>query len=228
MIVIISYLLVFFFFKQKTAYDIMPSLVGSEMCIRDRLQRRRHPWSSPHPGSANWAVSQASLPPLGVVVPQLATSGSTSLAGPTPSRPVLLLLIGVAVTELAVWGRRQHVAAGRRAGYLGGIYATAEAVAAGGSPSAVITELSDRLFRLLSLRSCQFQHGVAGLGNPPRLQRNGHVVAGHRAWDGEAEGLPRDRETKLLVESDGILQGRFLLTPDTRPPWSSGSSPSRW
>src|SRR5450756_1658942 len=27
--------LVFFFFKQKTAYEIMPSLVGSEMCIRD-------------------------------------------------------------------------------------------------------------------------------------------------------------------------------------------------
>ena len=24
------------FFKQKTAYEIMPSLVGSEMCIRDR------------------------------------------------------------------------------------------------------------------------------------------------------------------------------------------------
>ena len=29
----INYL--FFFFKQKTAYEIMPSLVGSEMCIRD-------------------------------------------------------------------------------------------------------------------------------------------------------------------------------------------------
>ena len=26
------------FFKQKTAYEIMPSLVGSEMCIRDRLR----------------------------------------------------------------------------------------------------------------------------------------------------------------------------------------------
>ncbi|CZR83223.1 hypothetical protein CDFC105_43921 [Clostridioides difficile] len=26
----------FFFFKQKTAYEIMPSLVGSEMCIRDK------------------------------------------------------------------------------------------------------------------------------------------------------------------------------------------------
>ena len=29
----------FFFFKQKTAYDIMPSLVGSEMCIRDRYTK---------------------------------------------------------------------------------------------------------------------------------------------------------------------------------------------
>jgi len=26
----------FFFFKQKTAYEIRLSLVGSEMCIRDR------------------------------------------------------------------------------------------------------------------------------------------------------------------------------------------------
>ena len=25
-----------FFFKQKTAYDVLRSLVGSEMCIRDR------------------------------------------------------------------------------------------------------------------------------------------------------------------------------------------------
>ena len=27
----------FFFFKQKTAYEIASCLVGSEMCIRDRL-----------------------------------------------------------------------------------------------------------------------------------------------------------------------------------------------
>eukprot|EP01098_Paradermamoeba_levis_P008511 TRINITY_DN3529_c0_g1_i1.p1 TRINITY_DN3529_c0_g1~~TRINITY_DN3529_c0_g1_i1.p1 ORF type:complete len:102 (+),score=25.43 TRINITY_DN3529_c0_g1_i1:138-443(+) len=29
-----------FFFKQKTAYEMSASLVGSEMCIRDRYQRR--------------------------------------------------------------------------------------------------------------------------------------------------------------------------------------------
>src|SRR5660398_325082 len=30
--------LLFFFFKQKTAYEIRLSLVGSEMCIRDRTR----------------------------------------------------------------------------------------------------------------------------------------------------------------------------------------------
>src|SRR5674536_80982 len=33
-------LLVFCFFKQKTAYEMLRSLVGSEMCIRDSVRRR--------------------------------------------------------------------------------------------------------------------------------------------------------------------------------------------
>ena len=31
------YCLLFFFFKQKTAYEMLRSLVGSEMCIRDSI-----------------------------------------------------------------------------------------------------------------------------------------------------------------------------------------------
>eukprot|EP00658_Telonema_sp_P-2_P025973 TRINITY_DN20479_c0_g1_i2.p2 TRINITY_DN20479_c0_g1~~TRINITY_DN20479_c0_g1_i2.p2 ORF type:complete len:155 (-),score=33.69 TRINITY_DN20479_c0_g1_i2:611-1075(-) len=31
----------FFFFKQKTAYEMLRSLVGSEMCIRDRLHKHQ-------------------------------------------------------------------------------------------------------------------------------------------------------------------------------------------
>jgi K+-sensing histidine kinase KdpD len=68
---------------------------------------------------------------------------------------VLLLIIGVAVTELAVWGRREHAAAGRRAGYLAGIGVTVEAVAAGEGPSELIEEVSGQLTRVLSLRSCR-------------------------------------------------------------------------
>jgi K+-sensing histidine kinase KdpD len=79
---------------------------------------------------------------------------------------VLLLIIGVAVTELAVWARRQHAVASRRAGYLDGISAAAQAVAAGGSPSDLIEQVSRQLTGLLSLQSCRFQYGVAGIGHP--------------------------------------------------------------
>lgn len=124
---------------------------------------------------------------------------------------ILILVIGIAVTEIAVWGRRQHLAASKRAGYLEGINAAAEAVAVGGSPSALIDQVSGQLTRLLSLRSCRFQYGVAGLGKPARLQHDGQLMAADRAWDLDRDGLPAD--TELLVENQGILQGRFLLSP---------------
>src|SRR5665648_1094599 len=41
----------FFFFKQKTAYEIMPSLVGSEMCIRDRLGVMGMPFPAEYGGA---------------------------------------------------------------------------------------------------------------------------------------------------------------------------------
>jgi K+-sensing histidine kinase KdpD len=131
---------------------------------------------------------------------------------------ILLLVIGVAVTELAVWGRREHATASRRAGYLDGIGATVEAVASG-EGTALIDEVSGQLTRVLSLRSCRWQYGVAGLGQPARLKHNGQVVAGNRTWDVAAAGLPPDTETELLVEHGGLLQGRFLIrpVPGTRP-----------
>src|SRR5215468_3763859 len=132
---------------------------------------------------------------------------------------VLLLVIGAAVTEIAVWGRRQHAAASRRAGYLDGINAAARAVAAGGSPSQLIDQVSASLTELLSLRSCVFQYGKAGLGNPARLLSNGQVVLGQRAVDVAAEGLPGHTDIEVLVEHGGVFQGRFLMRaqPNARP-----------
>ena len=119
---------------------------------------------------------------------------------------VLLLVIGVAVTEIAVWGLCQRVAASRRAGYLDGINSAARAVATGSSASALIGQVTGQLTQLLSLRSCSFQYGVAGLGRPARLH-------GHRPLDVDAEGFPAGTDTELLVESGGIFQCRFLMTP---------------
>jgi K+-sensing histidine kinase KdpD len=130
---------------------------------------------------------------------------------------VLILVVGVAVTELAVWARRQHLASTRRAGYLEGINAAAEAVAAGTSPPELIDQVCERLTHLLSLRSCSFQYGVAGLGRPARLQHDGRITVAERPWNTERDGLPAD--TELLAEAGGILQGRFLLQaqPGSRP-----------
>ena len=126
---------------------------------------------------------------------------------------VLLLVIGIAVTEIAVWGRRQHAAASRRAGYLDGINSAAQAVAAGGSAAALIEQVTRQLTQLLSLRSCSFQRGVAGIGRPARLRHDGSVTIGQRAWNVDTEGFPASSDTELLVESGDMFQGRFLMTP---------------
>lgn len=127
---------------------------------------------------------------------------------------VLLLVIGVAVTEIAVWGWRQHAIASRRSGYLDGINDAARAVAAGESPSALTERVADTLVQLLSLKSCRFQYGVAGLGRPGRIQPDGVVLVGGRVWDTPGNGLPAQAGTELLVVSGDRLQGRFLMQPD--------------
>jgi K+-sensing histidine kinase KdpD len=132
---------------------------------------------------------------------------------------VLLLVIGVAVTEIAVWGRRHYTSASRRAGYLDGINNAARAAATGSSTQALIGQVSSQLMQLLSLRSCIFQYGVAGLGRPARLHRDGSVTFGERRWAADGEGFPVDTDMELLVEGGGVFQGRFLMTPvpGTRP-----------
>ena len=46
-----------FFFKQKTAYEMLRSLVGSEMCIRDRLVGG-HEFGSRQPVNAGVALGR--------------------------------------------------------------------------------------------------------------------------------------------------------------------------
>src|SRR5450756_2829447 len=55
---------VFFFFKQKTAYEIMPSLVGSEMCIRDSYYMNK---ADPDCGTSFSWVTRALGPQTGFI-----------------------------------------------------------------------------------------------------------------------------------------------------------------
>jgi Domain of unknown function (DUF4118) len=133
---------------------------------------------------------------------------------------VLLLLIGAAVTELAVWARRQQALASRRAGYVRGIYAAAEATTPQGHSDSAIPQVVNQLTHLLDLVSCRWQQGLAGLGSVARLHHDGHVTVDRRPWDVDAHGLP-PRELELLVRSGDRLFGRFLMQP------AEGSRPSQ-
>jgi K+-sensing histidine kinase KdpD len=130
---------------------------------------------------------------------------------PAIETTVLLCVIGVGVTELAAWGRRQHYRAGQQLGYLKGLHAAAEVVATGGSPTRLTGQVSDQLSEILQLKSCHFHFGT-GLGNP-RLQHDGRLTRGTKAWDVDSQGLPTDEETELLVSAGGRFHGRFLMTP---------------
>lgn len=130
---------------------------------------------------------------------------------------VLLFAVGVGVTELAVWGRLQHAHAGQQAGYLAGLHAASEAVAAGGSPTELAGRVGELLTDILSLQKCHFHFGT-GLGSP-RLQHDGTLSWGETHWDIDNEGFPLNQETELLVSNGGRFWGRFLMTPtpESRP-----------
>jgi K+-sensing histidine kinase KdpD len=132
---------------------------------------------------------------------------------------VLLLAIGAAVTELAVWGRRQAALVSGQAAYLAGIREAAEVVAIGGSGTELVRGISQGLAHVLGLSACQFELGVAGLGQPARLRHDGDVEWQGKAWDVESRGLPVGTDIELIVESGGQLVGRFLMraAPESHP-----------
>jgi hypothetical protein len=133
---------------------------------------------------------------------------------------VLLLCVGIAVTELAVWGRRQQAEASRQAGYFAGIQDAVGSVAEGAPPALVIDQVGEQLSRLLGLRRCRFDYGSGVLGGDhPRLRRDGTVEVNGTICDVERLGLPTGHDIELLVTTEGGYRGRFLLTAadDARP-----------
>lgn len=132
---------------------------------------------------------------------------------------VLLLVVGIAVTELAVWGRRQAALASGQAAYLAGIRAATEVVSTGGSGTKLVQDVAQELVRILGLTQCRFEYGAAGVGQPARLRHDGELEWHREVWDVQRRGLPVDVDIELLVESGGRLQGRYLMRaePDRRP-----------
>jgi len=130
---------------------------------------------------------------------------------------LLLLVTGLATSQLAARARRLKVVTVTDAGYLAQLHETAAMSAAARSPDAVVEYINEQLVRLLGLEASRFELGSL-LGHPPRLEPDGSVVAGRIPWNIEAAGLPLD-EIELRVFGHGRYYGRFMLQarPDSRP-----------
>jgi hypothetical protein len=124
---------------------------------------------------------------------------------------VLLLVVGVAVTELALWGQRQRADLGRQRGYLDGVMATAESVAQDVDLARVTTSVAARIREVLDLDRCEFVAGPALPGGPV-LQRDGSVTHGGASLDVDRSGLPVDRAVLLPVHGGRATHGYFVLT----------------
>lgn len=128
---------------------------------------------------------------------------------------VLLVLVGVAVTEIALWGHRRQAEASRQEGYLNGVAGTAGMVAAGAPrPEPLIESVADQLVEVLGIDDCRFDSGP--VGDLPQLHPDGTVVRAGQAIDVDRHGLPTDTEIDLPVRYAGTARGHFLLVASTR------------
>jgi K+-sensing histidine kinase KdpD len=125
---------------------------------------------------------------------------------------VLLALIGLAVTEIALWGRRQQARASARAGYLRGVVSAARLAATGVTSASDLVELVARqIGDVLGIDECRFDPTPHPDADRPTLQADGAVVWRGRPVDVDREGLPTLDAIELPVTSAGVDHGRFLL-----------------
>jgi hypothetical protein len=123
---------------------------------------------------------------------------------------VLLLLVGAAVTELAVRGRRQRVLAVTDEAYLAALGATADLIASGKSTPEITDLVCAQLTSLLGLRACRFEQFF--FGGLPRLEADGRLRWRDSYWDLDQYGMPK-RPIELLAQARGAASGRFVLEP---------------
>jgi K+-sensing histidine kinase KdpD len=126
---------------------------------------------------------------------------------------ILLVLIGAAVTEVALWGRRQQAGASRRAGYLDGVLGTAEIVTLQHeTPEALVDHVAQQIKEILEIARCRFVSGPVLDPQTPILDHQGLVTRREHLVNVDRDGLPTDDETALLVRRGGVTLGHFLLT----------------
>lgn len=129
---------------------------------------------------------------------------------------VLLVLVGIAVTEIAVWGRRQQAKASSRAGYLDGVLTASQVVAGELSSTALADQVAAHLTDLLDVDACRFITTTTVSSDSAVLRPDGNVTVRGVRINVDRDGLPSMEEAVLPVQHHGIVHGQFLITAATR------------
>ncbi|MFJ5974676.1 DUF4118 domain-containing protein [Streptomyces sp. NPDC093060] len=124
---------------------------------------------------------------------------------------VLLLIVGLIVSQLAARARRLEIMTVTDAAHLARIHRTADLVQSANSADTVVDHVRGELTELLGLRACRFEYGTL-LGRPPRLEKDGTVTVGRRIWNPDTDGWP-EGEIELRAYGNGHYLGRFMLAP---------------
>jgi len=128
---------------------------------------------------------------------------------------LLLVLIGLVVTELAIWGGRQQANASRRAGYLNGLMATSHIVSVQASSVDLANEVAAHIAELLEVDSCRFLR-TAALPNGAVLEPDGEVRVRGSLVNVDRDGLPAIGEVVLPARHQSRIEGVFLIVAATR------------
>src|SRR5580700_3146480 len=114
---------------------------------------------------------------------------------------ILLLAVGVTVSQLAARTRRLKVITITDAAYLARIHETATLAQSAVSAQAVVEHVRKQLIGVLGLRDCRFEYGML-IGHPPRLEQDGMIVTRYGHIDVELAGMPAE-EVELRTFGNG-------------------------
>jgi K+-sensing histidine kinase KdpD len=130
---------------------------------------------------------------------------------------VLLVVIGLVVTEVALWGRRQQAQAARRSGYLDGVLATARAVARGDVPQRALVDLvCSQIEDVLGADDCRYVPGPLLDSRVAVIDHEGVVTREGRVLDVDRAGLPTEDHVAVVVTRGARTPGHFLVSAAAR------------
>lgn len=127
---------------------------------------------------------------------------------------VALLLVGLAVTELALWGHRQSAAAARRKEYLDDLVALLDLPtdpSGRALPAAICTALTS----VLGIDRAEWLDGAPS-ADESLVDPEGVVRLGARVLPVQVVGLPTDGTVAIPVSRGGRAVGRFRLVAASR------------